>query len=114
MQDIAGEGTQIIYAARPGKTASDGAGRNGVFTTALLEHIDTPGLTLNDLVGRLADDVRRATGNKQQPWAEGLLTGTFTFKVRQAVAEKSAIPNPQQEEAEFWGEAKAAGNAEGY
>jgi hypothetical protein len=114
MQDIAGEGTQIIYAARPGKTASDGAGRNGVFTAALLEHIDTPGLTLNDLVGRLADDVRRITGNKQQPWAEGLLTGTFTFKVRQPVADKSAIPNPQQEETEFWGEAKAAGNADGY
>ena len=119
MQDIAGEGTQIIYAARPGKTASDGAGRNGVFTSALLEHIDTPGLTLNDLVGRLADDVRRTTNNKQQPCAEGVLTGTFTFKLRlsvadKPVADKPAIPNPQLEEAEFWGEAKAAGNAEGY
>ena len=114
MQDIAGEGTQIIYAARPGKTASDGAGRNGVFTTALLQHIDTPGLTLNDLVGRLADDVRRTTSNKQQPWAEGLLTGTFIFKARQSAADQYAAPSRQQQEDRFWEEAKAAGNAEGY
>jgi uncharacterized caspase-like protein len=117
MQDVAGEGTQIIYAARPGKTASDGGGRNGVFTTALLEHIDTPGLTLNDLVGRLADDVRRTTGNKQQPWAEGLLTGTFIFKARQSAGDQAGQSTPnnrQQQEDKFWDEAKSAGNAEGY
>lgn len=117
MQDIAGEGTQIIYAARPGKTASDGGGRNGVFTTALLDHIDTPGLTLNDLVGRLADDVRRTTGNKQQPWAEGLLTGTFIFKARQSGGDQSTQsipPSRQQQEDKFWEEAKSAGNADGY
>jgi uncharacterized caspase-like protein len=117
MQDVAGEGTQIIYAARPGKTASDGGGRNGVFTTALLEHIDTPGLTLNDLVGRLADDVRRTTNNKQQPWAEGLLTGTFIFKARQSAGDSAgaSVPgNRQQQEDKFWEEAKSAGNADGY
>jgi hypothetical protein len=117
MQEIAGEGTQIIYAARPGKTASDGGGRNGVFTTALLEHIDTPGLTLNDLVGRLADDVRRSTHNKQQPWAEGLLTGTFIFKARPSAGDQAAeaAPNNRQlQEDKFWEEAKSAGNADGY
>lgn len=113
MQDIAGEGTQIIYAARPGKVAIDGTGRNGVFTTALLTHIDTPGLTLNDLVGRLADDVRRLTNNKQQPWAEGLLTGTFVFNPSQTASNQLAN-TPQQREDKFWEEAKAAENADGY
>lgn len=114
MQEIAGEGTQIIYAARPGKTASDGNGRNGEFTTALLRHIETPGLTLNDLVGRLADDVRRSTNNKQQPWAEGLLTGTFVFKAGQAAGQAAPANQQLVGEDKFWEEAKAAGNAEGF
>src|ERR1700674_2526515 len=34
----------VAYAARDGTTAKDGEGRNSPFTTALLHHIETPGL----------------------------------------------------------------------
>jgi uncharacterized caspase-like protein len=38
------KGTIIGFATSPGEVASDGTGRNGTYTAALLQHIDTPGL----------------------------------------------------------------------
>lgn len=37
-------GTLIVYATAPGTEAADGASSNSPFTTALLRHIETPGL----------------------------------------------------------------------
>ena len=37
----------VAFAARDGTTAADGEGRNSPFTTALLRHLETPGLEIN-------------------------------------------------------------------
>jgi hypothetical protein len=39
----------VAYAARDGTTAADGSGRNSPFTSALLRHIETPGLVYGSL-----------------------------------------------------------------
>lgn len=64
----------IAYAARDGTTASDGDGRNSPFTTALLQHIETPGLEVSFLFRRVRDDVMTATKRKQQPFVYGSLS----------------------------------------
>jgi hypothetical protein len=64
----------IAYAARDGTTASDGDGRNSPFTTALLRHIETPGLEISFLFRRVRDDVMAATRREQQPFVYGSLS----------------------------------------
>jgi uncharacterized caspase-like protein len=64
----------IAYAARDGTTASDGDGRNSPFTSALLRHIETPGLEISFLFRRVRDDVMTATRREQQPFVYGSLS----------------------------------------
>ena len=59
-------GVLVAYAARPGQPAVDDGGAS-VFATALLENLQTPDLELAALFRRVADSVRRRTGNRQEP-----------------------------------------------
>ena len=61
-------GSLIAYATQPGNVALDGRGRNSPFTTALLEHIRTPGLSATDLLTKVAGVVKELTSGKQEPW----------------------------------------------
>jgi len=70
------EGTFIVYATAPGKTAMD----NSAFTKSFLRNVDTPGLKIEDLFKKVTLDVRKDTDNFQQPWAESSITGDFYFK----------------------------------
>ena len=53
----------------PDFVAYDGGeqARNSPFTAALLRHIKTPKLDVGKLFGKVADEVRLATGNAQRP-----------------------------------------------
>lgn len=79
-------GTLIAYATMPGQIAADGTGRNGVFTTHLLTHMATPGLPVEQMLKRVASDVRGITEKKQQPWNEGSIEGDFYFAGRRGDA----------------------------
>ena len=57
----------IMYATAAGRTASDGEGRNGLFTTHLLKHLTTPGIEVNDVFRQTMSDVARASNNEQRP-----------------------------------------------
>ncbi len=72
-------GSVIIYSTAPGKLASDGMGRNGVFTKHLLRHIRTPGLQIEDMLKRVAIGVEKETNGKQEPWHESNLKIDFRF-----------------------------------
>jgi uncharacterized caspase-like protein len=69
-----GENVLVAYAARDGTTASDGAGRNSPYTTALLKHLETPGLEIEFLFRNVRDDVMSATKDEQQPFVYGSLS----------------------------------------
>jgi hypothetical protein len=70
----------IVYATAPGKTAQDGAGRNGVFTQALLEHLAEPGLDAELMIRKVREDVIAATGGAQVPWHNSSISGRgFAF-----------------------------------
>ena len=68
-----GSGTLIGYATAPDDVAADGEGRNSPFTEALLAHIETPGLSVNDMFGDVSQAVSRATGGRQVPWSHSSL-----------------------------------------
>src|SRR5450432_3217306 len=64
----------VAYASRDGTVASDGSGRNSPFTSALLEHMETPGLEINFLFRNVRDEVVAATKGAQQPFVYGSLS----------------------------------------
>jgi uncharacterized caspase-like protein len=76
----AGHGLFVIYAAREGTVAQDGAGRNSPFTAALLKHLPTPGLELRHLIVRVRGDVMAATNAAQVPAYYDSFNGEFYFK----------------------------------
>ena len=57
----------IMFATAAGRTASDGKGRNGLFTSHLLRHLKTPGVEVNEVFRRTMSDVARASNNEQRP-----------------------------------------------
>ena len=71
--------TLVAFSAAPGQTASDGAGRNSPFTTALLKHIADPNTEVSVMLKEVAGEVRDATQNSQRPQAVSDMARTFFF-----------------------------------
>ncbi len=72
-------GTLLAYSTAPGSVASDGTGRNGLYTQELLKAIRTDNLSIEDVFKRVRVSVRNTTANKQTPWESSSLTGNFYF-----------------------------------
>ena len=81
---IPAENVLIAYAVRAGEVAADGNDRNSPFTTALLRHLETPGLEVSSLFRNVRDDVLLATGNRQQPLVYSSLPGSAIYLKRAA------------------------------
>jgi hypothetical protein len=67
--------TLIAFSAKAGSTASDGDGKGSPFTSALANHLTTPGLDLRRAFGYVRDDVLKETNGKQEPFVYGSLGG---------------------------------------
>lgn len=74
-------GTLIAFATSPGEVAGDGAGRNGNYTTALLRHINTPDIPVEDLFKRIRNTLSTITSGKQTSWEHTSLSGDFCFNI---------------------------------
>lgn len=72
-------GTLVLYATEPGKIASDGDDRNGLFTGALLNQIKKPGVEYDQMVRALSAEVWRKSNKQQLPWKEGNALQEFYF-----------------------------------
>ncbi|MEM7208687.1 MAG: caspase family protein [Pseudomonadota bacterium] len=70
--------TLIAYATEPGSVSSDGSGRNGLYTGAILKYIEEA-IPAEDLFKKVRRDVLAASGNRQVPWEHSSLTHTFYF-----------------------------------
>jgi len=75
------KGTIIGFATSPGELASDGSGRNGAYTSALLQHIDTPDCSIEDMFKRVRNTVAAETKGKQTSWEHTSLSGQFYFNI---------------------------------
>lgn len=77
----AGGGNILIgFATAPGEVALDGDEDNSPFTTALLNHIETPGLEIEIMMKRVKADVYDSTRGTQSPWHNSALRREFYFK----------------------------------
>ena len=71
------EGMVIAYAAAPGATADDGAGRNSPFTAALVRRIQEPGVEIQAMFQNVRRDVWEKTNKKQMPEVNNSLLDDF-------------------------------------
>jgi uncharacterized caspase-like protein len=84
-----GEGTLIAFATSPGQVALDGEkGGNSPFTRALLNHIATPGVEIQQAMTRVRAQVNEETKKQQLPWGHTNLIGSVYLN-----ASAAAEPN---------------------
>jgi len=102
-----GVGTLVAYATDPGNVAADGLGENSPFTEALLYHVETPGIDVRIMFGRVRQDVVRNSSGLQVPWVEEAVLGEHFL---------AAPPGPldPDDELRVWREAVAANTTEDY
>ena len=65
--------TLIALAAKSGSVSYDGDGPNSPFASAVVKYIRQPGLDIRSALGKVRDEVLRATGNRQEPYVFGSL-----------------------------------------
>ena len=103
------KGTAIFYSAGAGQVAQDGPkGGHGVFTGALLDVLDRPGLKLEEVFKQTAAKVSDATGNKQDPWITSSVKSDFYFRPK-TPGKNVAPAQGANMEALFWQSAEKSG-----
>jgi hypothetical protein len=70
-------GTFISYSTGANQVARDGEGKNSPYARALLENMDKPGLSINNVFMKVRSKLKKETG--QIPWELSSLEGDFFF-----------------------------------
>lgn len=73
------DGTFIGFAASPGKTASDGTRRNGLYTEAILSFIKSKNASIDQIFNKVNKEVRTQSGGKQIPFKNSSLDDEYYF-----------------------------------
>ena len=117
-----GEGTLIAFATGPGQTALDGQeGTNSPFTRALIAHITTPGVEIQQAMTEVRAQVNEETNKGQLPWGHTNLIGSvYLNPVAAPTAGAAASPalatvaptGASDVELEFWRSVKESNKPE--
>lgn len=83
-----GENTFVAFATQPGNVTVDGTGTNSPFTTALLQSLEIPGLSVSDMMIQVRNETERLTLGKQVPWDQSNLREQFYFTEQQVIDSK--------------------------
>lgn len=85
-------GSLIAFATDAGRTAADGDGVNGLYTGELLKHLQTPGLTIEQVFKRTRAGVMERSDGAQIPAEYSRLVGDdiYLAGLTQATAEPAA------------------------
>ncbi|MEL7480938.1 MAG: caspase family protein, partial [Pseudomonadota bacterium] len=79
-EDARVRGLFIAYAAAPGQVAYEGErGESSFFSSALVDLIKEPGISVESLFRRVRTRVEIETNNKQRPWTESGLSGEADY-----------------------------------
>jgi len=76
------KGSLIAYSTSPGKTASDGEGKNGLYTGILITEIKSVNLTVTQMFQKVRKTVMEKSKDMQVPWESTSLTADFYFNRR--------------------------------
>ncbi len=74
------KGTFIAYATAPGSVASDGSGKNGLYTQELVKALEQPGYKIEDVFKAVRNNVYKLSNEMQVPWENSSIFGDFYFK----------------------------------
>lgn len=74
------KGSFIAYATAPGYTASDGEGRNGLYTQELLKAMKKPAQPIESVFKEVRRNVLKLSNEKQYTWDSSNIIGDFYFK----------------------------------
>ena len=118
----AAQGTLVAFATAPGSVASDGDGRNGIYTKHLLRQIRAPGVPAELMFKRVRDGVIEETKDRQTPWESSSLRGAdFYFnppaggaQVASVAPSGSPVSSPAALELELWNSVKDSKNADDF
>lgn len=98
-------GSLVAYATAPGSVASDGPGRNGLYTENLARAIRQPGLPVEEVFKQVRTAVRKQSNNQQTPWENTALEGQFAFNGQPSSAGR---PDAATLDLAFWESVKAS------
>lgn len=86
--------TLIAFATAPGTVAEDGSGSNSPFAAALVQHLPTPGLEIQQMLKRVRKSVNSATAGRQTPWDSSQLFEDVFLSPQKETAAPPALPTP--------------------
>src|ERR1700690_3004733 len=117
-----GEGTLIAFATGPGQTALDGQeGANSPFTRALIAHITTPAIEIQQAMTEVRAQVNEETNKGQLPWGHTNLIGSVYLTPAEAppanaaaapAAAAASTSGASEVELEFWRSVKESNKQE--
>ena len=113
-RESAPSGTLISFATKPGSVAADGTGRNGLYTSVLLEQLKNSNQPIEQVLKKVVSGVRVASKSQQEPWMEGSIEGDFCFSKCSNSPENSFQISSIDQEEKFWEDSKSIGTKEGY
>jgi uncharacterized caspase-like protein len=87
----ASRGSFVAFATAPDNVAGDGSGINSPFTEALLAHIETPAISISDLMIEVRKEVLKATGDQQEPWDQSSLRERFCFNPSNVISTPDTV-----------------------
>ena len=86
-------GTFIAFSTSPGQGALDGTSQNGAYTGALLKHIETKDIPIEEVFKRTRSTLYTTTAGKQISWEHTSLMGAYSFSTSFSSASTSYSPN---------------------
>jgi uncharacterized protein YgiM (DUF1202 family) len=116
-------GSFVGYSTAPGDVSVDGENNNSPYALALVEELNTPGISIEEAHRAVRGKVLAATNQRQTPWDSSSLTGPVVLKqvtmvapiapaapIATAPSEPSGGASTQQAELLFWDSIKHSDN----
>lgn len=106
-------GSLIAYATSPGNVASDGGGKNGLYTENLVRELSRRETKLEDALKRVRLNVRLASRGAQIPWeTTSLESDFFLFKSAQRKLSDAELEKELEADVEAWTRIKSSRKAD--
>ncbi len=102
-------GSLIAYATAPGGVASDGSGKNGLYTENLVRELSVRGAKLEDALKRVRLNVRLASRGAQVPWETTSLEGdVYVLEDGRRKRTEEELEAEAEADIAMWGSVKAS------
>lgn len=96
-------GSLLAYATAPGNVASDGSGKNGLYTENLVRELSDPEVRVEDALKRVRLNVRLASDGAQVPWeTTSLESDVYLFPGARKKAQGAALEKELRRDLAAW------------